>query len=347
MDPQFSSLCGDLLRCSRSYNTWKANRGISRKIESLESKFNIDLSPPWCTGKLGNFILALANEKLASSTVRTYLARAKSLHQQLQLPFPETRGWVSQLLQGLGNSEDNLRMKRLAVTPEVMLLLKWELARSGWSLEKKRLVWLVCTWLFNGSLRPGELLCPSTSKFIHDQTLNMKDVSLNKVSLDGVELELLVLRIKNPKEIRGQGVVMVEMPAYEGFSCPVTAWRKYAKEAGRSVVEDRPVSTLAGRGYTNLQFNADLKLLLSSRFDYVKEGILAHSFRAGMTSALAKIGVSDTVLQRQGRWKSAAFLSYCKQGRYNNVRTVVELNKKVVAQAGNKVVDMVLVNDVE
>ena len=43
--------------------------------------------------------------------------------------------------------------------------------------------------------------------------------------------------------------------------------------------------------------------------------VSSHSFRSGLATAMARHGYSDEEIQRQGRWASAAFLSYLKLGR--------------------------------
>ena len=333
VDDQFQPMLADMVRQSMAYATWRSNSGIVRRIEVTEQKYGIDLSLPWCNRKLMNFVCALAMDKCAASTIRTYVSRVKGHHRMLNLNPPEDSVWLRQALKGLGNNANPNKFKRLAMTPDLMLLLKNRIAQSGWELLKMRLVWLLASFLFNGSLRPCEALCATTNRYLEDSTLRPCDITPHKVIIDGVVSEVLVIRLANTKETRSVSETLIELPQTRNFLCPVLAYSKWKETSGISGSSTQPLAMLGTRGFTGVQFNACLKEVLAKDFDYGVQGVLGHSFRAGMITALAKLGVSDTILQRQGRWKSQAFTLYCKEGRSNNIREMVTLNNKVAAQA--------------
>ena len=53
-----------------------------------------------------------------------------------------------------------------------------------------------------------------------------------------------------------------------------------------------------------------------------EEAVTAHSFQAGVTSTMARLGYSEKL---QGCWNSDAFLRYTKLGRTNRLRDQVKL----------------------
>ena len=59
-----------------------------------------------------------------------------------------------------------------------------------------------------------------------------------------------------------------------------------------------------------LEFNAGLNDLLKDNIIYKKGKVSLHSFRAGVTSTMAKLGYSEDMIQLQGRWSSLLFSIY-------------------------------------
>ena len=96
------------------------------------------------------------------------------------------------------------------------------------------------------------------------------------------------------------------------FFCPVQAYLKMSKKSSGST-ED-PLFDLGGQLLTALSLNKILKQALTGEVDY-DEKVSGHSFRAGVTSALARCGASDDLIRSQGRWNSAAYEAYIKLGR--------------------------------
>ena len=59
------------------------------------------------------------------------------------------------------------------------------------------------------------------------------------------------------------------------------------------------------------------------------EVIRSHSFRAGVPTLMARVYYSDAEIQRQGRWRSSAFVSYCKLGRHNRWADQLDLAARI------------------
>ena len=56
---------------------------------------------------------------------------------------------------------------------------------------------------------------------------------------------------------------------------------------------------------------------------------MSHSFRAGIPTLMARAGYSDSEIQRQGRWRSSAFLVYCKLGRASRWKDQLTLTQRI------------------
>ena len=84
-----------------------------------------------------------------------------------------------------------------------------------------------------------------------------------------------------------------------------------------------------GALYTGKDFNADLRSLLEKHINYNKRKILAHSFRAGLATVMAKNGYSDSEIMRIGCWNSNAFLCYVKLNRLKRMQISTEIVRRL------------------
>lgn len=106
--------------------------------------------------------------------------------------------------------------------------------------------------------------------------------------------------------------------------CPLRALRMYLTAVHNgSINKQLPLMRLeSGKGYCRRQLNSDLKELLAKTVDYQEgPGILAHSFRAGVATTLARLGFAEEVIAAQGRWSSACYQRYLKLGRAAKLST--------------------------
>ena len=75
-----------------------------------------------------------------------------------------------------------------------------------------------------------------------------------------------------------------------------------------------------------------IKLLTPLTANIVKPNgkrILSHSFRSGIPTLMARAGYQDHEIKRQGRWRSTAFLAYCKLGRASRWKDQLTLAKPI------------------
>ena len=68
------------------------------------------------------------------------------------------------LLTGLKNSVEG-GLKRLAMSPRLLILAKHRLKASTMTVHDKLMIWTIFTWLFFGSFRSSEILCNLVGEF--------------------------------------------------------------------------------------------------------------------------------------------------------------------------------------
>ena len=122
----------------------------------------------------------------------------------------------------------------------------------------------------------------------------------------------------------------VELFANCTKSCPVNAYKKLLNLWGHSRNWGVPLMTRSdGSMWSGRQFN---KLLVPLTKGSVKPGgksILSHSFRSRIPTLMARAGYQDSEIQRQGRWRSSAFLVYCKLSRAARWKDQLALSKRI------------------
>ena len=268
---------------------------------------------------------------------------------------------VKKALTGRGNTQE-VRPSRLAITPDVLYLIKTKLSKAKIPLTKKRLIWAVASILFIGSLRVGEILAPSAAIYVRGNSLLNKHVEHLTRTVGGEERNFLKLFLESPKEDKARRGVHVELFSLGNFFCPVEAYTKWKLSSKVTHGPEDPVFRREdGLCYTAKEFNADLKRLLESEIDYSNGRISSHSFRAGITTTMARLGYSKVgnrdrnklkltkspmqeMIGLQGRWRSDAYLRYCKLGRANRLEDQLELMKNMADTAQKWISGGVLVH---
>ena len=274
--------------------------------------------------------------KVAASTVEKYLSGVRLAHLKAGFTVPALKpDIIKAIIDGKAQSEKikarlEGKAERLAVTPATLKLLKHELKKCNWSLAKKRLTWLICTLAFNGSFRIGELLSTDQNQFDPQTCLFGKDVSVENWLQGSENTKLLKIWLKSPKELKFGKGIMVEVFKTKNELCPVAAYEKWRNISKVAKTSTKPAFRLEnGLLYTGKQFNSDLQKLLGKHIDYKQTKILSHSFRAGLATAMAKLGYSDEEICKIGRWNSTAFVAYVKTARIKRMKIAREMAKKL------------------
>ena len=267
-----------------------------------------------------------------SGTIEAHLSSLRTSHLTRGFDPPNLRPTVvQQLLKGncnLKNLEDS-GLGRASVDIQDLTVMRTNLRTMGLCKHDRVLLWFALLCMFYGSLRLHEVFPHKKSEYDIKHTLLRNDIEIKQVMVDGSPVEVLMISIKSPKEAKGSSV-KVELFANGTKSCPVNAYKKLLNIWGRSKRWPIPLMTRSnGSLWSGRELN---KLLVPLTKGISKPGgkrILSHSFRSGVPTLMARAGYSDAEIQRQGRWRSSAFLAYCKLGRAARWRDQLKLSKRI------------------
>ena len=200
-------------------------------------------------------------------------------------------------------------------------------------------------FLFFGAFRASEILSPTAQRF-SDTTLLGKHAVWDLSEEQG----WIKLTVQGPKEMSGREQVEVELLGLADKSlCPVEAWRMWRKyvNADAPLSPDLPLfSFRSGKLPTPTWLNNKIRWLLRNDVHYGSLQVLSHSFRAGLVSVLARLGISEEKIKVIGRWKSNAWKLYAKSGRmvrWTEMRHLADL----VLENSSKVTPVELVGEEE
>ena len=254
---------------------------------------------PWNASKALSFIVLTHKRGLKRSTIDVYLRRVRALHKEKNLKPCWSADDVRMALSGAMNTyvmpPGDVVRNRVPITPYHLKRIKIELAKTNWSLQTKRLLWCFCTWAYVGAFRSSDILATQTQAFREGSTLLWCHLEWREEILKGKKIKYLVVNIPEPKELPGKNTsVRVELLPNGSFACPVVALQNYMKDAV-TLGPNLPVFADKHSLLTGQKVNSLLRLLLGKYVDYAREQVLGHSFRAGITSALARMGASKEV----------------------------------------------------
>ena len=323
---------------SLAKSTWSTYSTAENHVAACNADMNTTLSFPFSVGHLLTYIAWLVDRrKVRAKTVQVYLSGLRMAHLRRGCYNSNLRpDIVTQIVTGIRQRDlltDKLSGKagRAAITVHLMRVIKSRLRRSAWPLWRKRLVWLVCVFAFNGSFRVHELLSRRAEEFDPTSTLLGVDVKFGSSVVDGVVVRSAKIHLKAPKEVRLRQGIYVDLFPTGSFLCPVEALAKFLRDPCSPIVEDRPFfRDLGGRGYTGRAFNNDLQELLTGQVDYSLGSITSHSFRAGLATEMARVGYSDADIMAVGRWHSSAYLHYIKSDRVKRMKIGQQLAKSLL-----------------
>jgi len=311
--------------------TWQSYRTAERMLKRflLQRKERLEL--PLKEETVLGFVHWLAFEKgLKATSISGYLAGIKKLHLIKGAPEPKLRSeLINMILEGKKNMDAQARLQnpsseRQPVTVDVMKLLKVQLVSWDSSEANKATAWLICSLLFHGACRGGELLCKTANCFDPNVNLLRRDVQYSDKSSEAVGA-VISLKLKNPKESKDNRAAIVDIYETKSAICPVKAFKKWSRLVG-STQQDGPAFCWDnGKPVTCNAMNSIIK----GRLDQFIPGhkISVHSFRTGTASMMAELGYSDQDIKSIGRWSSRAFENYIKLPRSKRIQTLEKLKE--------------------
>lgn len=239
-------------------------------------------------------------------SISSYLSACRFYQISAGLPDPSL-SCLPQLLyvlKGVRRTSSSPRRCRLPVTPELLLAVRGVWARGSWNFDRVMLWAAFCLGFF-AFLRSGEFTCPSLEKFDPTSMLGVEDVCIDS----HVNPRCMTIRLKRSKcDPFGAGVLVHVGRTFQPL-CPVAAVLSFL--AIRPPTPGPLFMFAEGAPLSRGRLVAALtEALTSAGFD--SSQYKGHSFRIGAATAAARAGLSDSLIQTLGRWKSSAFMAYIR-----------------------------------
>ena len=306
---------------SVAQSTWGAYRTAHKKLLSFARDTGHRINFPLSANTTLAFAAWVLSTGVTASTVETYLSGIRMAHLTLGMDPPQLRTpLVSAVIQGRKN-RDNMAKRsgqppaRLPITPDLLKLMKLDLAKSSMKNPDKKMIWAAAAIAFAGGLRGGEFLCKEKSSFDPTTMLREKDMALDSFIIKGEKTEILKIKLKAEKQNKSASVTIVDIYPSDSSICPVRAYKKWT--ASKTFINPRlPAFRFEnGENLTLTSFNKILKSIFSKYLEGINGYITSHSFRIGLGSMLGSLGFADEQVMAAGRWSSRAFTSYLKLPR--------------------------------
>ena len=224
-------------------------------------------------------------KKLKHSTVESYLSSLSTIFRIKGVDAKLFYSFQTKLQVRGGKNMEYLSSPpsptRKVMTLEILRIIGHEIAISDWSSDSKRVFWAACCTLFFGSFRVGEILSNSGKNFSPKTCLLWGDIQFKEGRI--------LIHVKSPKHMSKEGDFVDIFPFEEKSCCPFRVLSCLKSKSKFSLNAKLPVFTFkSGLNLTPTVFNKTLRLLLSSHLGSLSAEYSSHSFRAAISSALAK-----------------------------------------------------------
>lgn len=299
-------------------STWSTYRTAERMLATCRKKQGRRLELPLTEEDILVFIHWLIQDRKAKAgTIKSYLAGVRQLHISKGMPPPVIHTNLVQLLLTGKTNGENIEKRRTGghgrapITLNIMRLLKEAIRTWAAPMSRKLLMWAVCTMAFHGAFRIHELLVNTESSFCPDFALLEEHVREKQLASGHRALEVV---LKCPKENKTAAPVIVEIFETKGKLCPVkafTRWRGRTKAMpGYPCFREDDGTPLTGR-----KFNNWLQDRLANFATKTGKKFSTHSFRIGLATSMAALGISEDDIKEAGRWSSRAYECYIRLPR--------------------------------
>ena len=281
------------------------------------------------------FATSLAEQGLAPSTIKSYLAAVRSIQISLGLPDPRDQSscpMLKRVLAGISRARLSKGVQarvRLPITAPLMVRIQSALNHSD--NPDKVLFWAITCLAFFGFFRLGELL-PNTAKQYHPSThLSWGDVAVN----DRAAPSILRVHLKRSKcDQFGRGLD-IYVGKTNSSLCPVTAVVDYIRLRG----------DYQGPFFLFRDLKPVLKPWLTQQLRQILNELglpshqfAGHSFRIGAATSAAMAGVEDSTIQTLGRWQSSAFMGYIRLPQAHLAQISSRLATATTPYQGNPII---------
>ena len=269
--------------------------------------YQIPTPLPVTQSTLCYFISPLAKDRLAYSTIKSYLSAVRYIHILHNLPEPRSIPMPKLSLVELGIRKSSYKSTpRLPIGPDILCQI-----RALWSPsadhQETIMLWAVCTTCFFGFFRLGELV--ANSQLEGQNSLQFNDLAIDSATSPS----MLEIHLRHSKTDRfGSGVSIFLGRSFNDL-CPVSAMLAFLAVRGGG--GDGPLfCDLDGSPLTKNRVVSKVRLVLQT-VGLDDKAYAGHSFRIGAATTAAERGLEDSLIKALGRWESDAFQLYIRTPR--------------------------------
>lgn len=252
------------------------------------------------------FVAHLFSISLSPQTIRSYLSAVRHLQIMSGLPDPAMESFprLPYALKGMQRERPlSLRQHRLPITPELLRRIHTLWSQEALNFDRVMLWAAFCLGFF-AFMRSGEFTCPSLNAF-SSSMLAPGDLAVDS----HVAPTHLTVHLKQSKNDPFGAGTTIHLGTTGDTLCPVVSMLGYL---ARRPDTQGPLFIFAdGSPLSRPRLIRELKRALQAA-GVDTTGYSGHSFRIGAATTAAKAGVSDSMIQTLGRWKSSAFTTYIR-----------------------------------
>ncbi len=237
------------------------------------------------------YLMSLSNDGLAPTTIVSKMSALNFVFKLFKLPEPGSDFWIKEFLIGLKKGKPQVDV-RIPVSIELLHSMLDLLGKSNLSDYDKALYYSMCTLMFHGFLRPGEV------------TGDINNLKLSHCKISNGSLNLTFFKFKHHKG----PPYSIKIDETGSIDCPVRAMKKYLSLRN---VKEGPLFCSNKGAFIPYKKLCDLMNLMS-KFLNIEGKFSPHCFRIGAATWAASQGATDEQIMRMGRWSNNSFLKYIR-----------------------------------
>jgi hypothetical protein len=275
---------------------------------------------------LCRFVAFLVAVPISFQSIRSYLSAVRHLQISSGLPDPAETPFprLDYVLKGARRQgRGTPRASRMPITPQVLRRI-WQVWSHDSPCFDRLMLWAAFCLGFFGFMRAGEFTCPSREAFVPTM-LGVADVQVDS----HVRPTRLAVHLKVSKTDQFGIGTTLHLGITGNELCPVTAVLGYLavrpQSPGPLFIFEDGASLSRQRLVQALRQALQAAGIDSSRYS-------GHSFRIGAATAAASAGLSDSLIQTLGRWKSSAFNGYIRTPWQHLTAVSTRLSRSALAR---------------
>ena len=256
---------------------------------------------------VADFIAHLFTQNYQPSTIASYISAISFVHKLNDLADPTESFLIKKILKGAQNLRKSCDT-RLPITKDILSKIVNALSFVIPEHFNRTLLKAMMTLAFYCFLRIGEISVKKTSDKL--SVMQVSNVIFEREQDEVVSMRVIITSYKH-SDLQPKTISIVKHS--NNYLCPVSSLQQYLSYA--SHIKGPLFQFACGSPVTYSYFSSSLKLLLE-HIGLSPQLYKGHSFRIGAATSAASRGVSLSVIQSMGRWKSNAFKNYIRMHNF-------------------------------